>query len=129
MKFENHEEVGFLYELCIIQILRTWRFFRFRSVSSEEHPRVQPILHSPLHSPVNIHFEIPKTTSLNLNTSPPPTRDYTDAGGSRTTSPRSINVIRRPSDVSNPRTRVTKIYLPQRAGTFSIYFIFFGNLL
>lgn len=101
-------------------------FFRFRSVSSEEHPRVQPVLHSPLHSPVNIHFEIPKTTSLNLNTSPPPARDYTDAGGSRTTSPRSINVIRRPSDVSNPRTRVTKIYLPQRAGTFSI---FFSNLL
>lgn len=86
-----------------------------RSVSSEEHPQVQPVLHSPLHSPVNIHFEIPNTTSLNYNTSPPPARDYTDAGGSRTTSPRSINVIRRPSDVSNPRTRVTKIYLPQRA--------------
>lgn len=103
-------------------------FFCFRSVSSEEHPQVQPVLHSPLHSPVNIHFEIPNTTSLNYNTSPPPARDYTDAGGSRTTSPRSINVIRRPSDVSNPRTRVTKIYLPQRAGTSSIYGVFFYNI-
>ncbi|XP_062597927.1 filamin-C-like [Saccostrea cucullata] len=86
-----------------------------RSISSDEQPRVQPTqLHSPLHSPVNILFELPKGAVMNSNTYPLPAPDYPD-NTSRNTSPRSINVIRRPSDTGYPKTRVSKMYLPQRA--------------
>ncbi|XP_022288939.2 filamin-A-like [Crassostrea virginica] len=90
-----------------------------RSLSSDDQPRNEPThLHSPLHSPVNIVFEAPRSSASNTHTSPPPpSYDSTDNDPLRA-KPRVINVIRRPSENSNPRGRVTKIYLPQRAESF-----------
>ena len=98
-----------------------------RSLSSDDQPRNEPThLHSPLHSPVNIVFEAPRSSASNTHTSPPlPPYDNTDNGPLHPTSPprpRVINVIRRPSENSNPRGRVTKIYLPQRAGNSGFLF-------
>ena len=94
-----------------------------RSLSSDDQPRNEPThLHSPLHSPVNIVFEAPRSSASNTHTSPPPpSYDSTDNDPLRA-KPRVINVIRRPSENSNPRGRVTKIYLPQRAGNSSFLF-------